>query len=192
MAGQVVETMVGLLHDCCHAAVHYHCLQWLGTVLVALTVQSRAQDEDEDGKERAEQRAPGTPSAGERQIHLTVVPELLRLFVFYHSQAQDLWLTLPDSQFESYNRLEDEGKCLKRGVVVAEAYSLLAFILRRHEQRAQATAGSDVGMSLKETVRVMAAAVRGEWGDQRSRPPASHDAGHSVTLLQRLPASLWK
>lgn len=187
MAGPVVETMTGLLHDCCHTAVHYHCLQWLGAVLVALAVQSRAQAQEESGGKDKDEEEEGTGQGGgsaEAQAHLVVMPELLRVLVFYHSDAQDLWLTLPDPAFQSAGANEEpERKRLRRGVVVAEVYSLLAFVLKRDQQLAQGR-----GMAgMDQTVRVMAAAVKGAW----ENPNTSQKQGPS-TLLQRLPAALWQ
>ena len=126
-------------------------------------------------------------SAAEVQIHLLIVPELLRLLIFYHSETQDLWLTFPEPGDEQSVEYE---KGLRRGIVVAEAGALIAFILRRSQSltafsdlHAEATEKASTPSDFRAVVQMAAASIGGVI--------SKDDRQQSGSLLGRLPKALW-
>jgi hypothetical protein len=151
MARPIVTTLTSVMHDCCHAAVHFHCLQWIGLVLMSLQLQPQpATQQQQQQQHRGGGNDNLVPGMAEMQVHLLLVPELLRLLVFYYSGIQDLWATLPSSWEKgggggdahypvgggtggyNYPPNGDAAGLAKRAGVVCEAEALLAYILHRH------------------------------------------------------------
>lgn len=204
MAGTISDSVVGVLHDCSHAAVHYECLRWLGLVMIALASHSIKDNNNEPPgvsshghelqTEAEEIRTKkgikrGKLSAAEAQVHLVTVSELLRLLIFYHSEAQDLWLSLPEPGEEEETARE---KNLRRGLVVAEAGALLAFILARSPNTSDpgdedGTQDIAASKDLRKSLQVMAASVKGSWAG-----PRNGNKQPSSSLLERLPPILWE